>query len=707
MSTNKYYLLSYNHDEIQDMLNRVHVGKLLTEKDYDHLINKIGIKNISVFDGYYNSLQGKPDLDYLIASAITENNLAIMKDLISEMEAKDKKVVELLENHVVQYEKLINDLQSGLIKLDEDSKTYINSSVAEISKVLDERVADLQKQIDKKSDKDHIHLIEEIYDLYEILELKSNVSHTHDTDHVHTNKDLLDSLNEFHFKKWDAKVDIEEIPTKLSQLVNDIDLVNEEFVDEHIQNALPDFDKFALVDDVDYLLDGKANLNHLHNMQHIEGLNYSLSMKVDKEKNKVLIDKNLLKRIEEWIRKKEQIVESGEVHGHENLDALDCITRERIELWNHKVDESKLNEILANYTTSEIITNYYKKDETYNRQEIINKIEEYGFGTAEELNRRLGGLTFIPVTLEEYNALPETDKAIETNVYIITDDPNGDEESLKRFIRDQFNLILMEEDGVITNDELNTRLDGLSFKKIRTADYNKLTDEEKKQEDILYVITDSYEYDVSEFVTEDTVKDLILNAQLEGADVDLSSYAKKAELDKKVDKEYGKSLIDTNEIDRLATLKNANYQFEIFMVEDEEPSVIIEGEYPDLIFKLNIPKAKDDSINTEVFNQELDKRLNGLTIHAVTEAEYEALPEDKRDSKTDLYFVTDPSDEGIDIEQMVTKEELNDRLNNLSMPTKSDRPASPVIGQCFFDMNLKLPIWFNGDHWIDGTGKEV
>ena len=67
MSYNKYHLLNYDHSEIQNILTRVYNGKLLTKDDYDHLINRIGLKNISTFDGYYNSLIGTPDIEYMIA----------------------------------------------------------------------------------------------------------------------------------------------------------------------------------------------------------------------------------------------------------------------------------------------------------------------------------------------------------------------------------------------------------------------------------------------------------------------------------------------------------------------------------------------------------------------------------------------------------------------------------------------------------------
>ena len=56
--------------------------------------------------------------------------------------------------------------------------------------------------------------------------------------------------------------------------------------------------------------------------------------------------------------------------------------------------------------------------------------------------------------------------------------------------------------------------------------------------------------------TEEYVKNKIAEAQLEGEDIDLSGYAVKGDLEKKVDKVEGKSLISDSEIVRLATVKN-------------------------------------------------------------------------------------------------------------------------------------------------------
>jgi hypothetical protein len=39
--------------------------------------------------------------------------------------------------------------------------------------------------------------------------------------------------------------------------------------------------------------------------------------------------------------------------------------------------------------------------------------------------------------------------------------------------------------------------------------------------------------------------------------------------------------------------------------------------------------------------------------------------------------------------------------------TTPNRPASPYVGQSFFDTTIALPIWWNGANWINAAGAIV
>ncbi len=529
MSNEKRYLLSYKHDEIQNILNRVNAGQLLTKADYDYLINKIGLDKLSVlteFNGYYDSLKGKPNIDYMIAIAIAENNLKVIQELTEKIETDDNKIIESLDGHIKEYEKLISELQSGLIKLDKDSRMYIDNSVRDLKLLLEDSDKELDIKINNKSDKDHVHLIEDIVELPEVLESKSDTTHIHANDHVHTNKGVIDAINELTIKKWDAKADSEEIPTKVSQLVNDNEYLILEDLITYMKDTLPDFDQYLPIRDIGFYLANLAEKNHMHKINNIDELADTLHGKVDKIKGYSLIKVSDLNRMLAFMERPET---DSIRHIHEytdpdtgtkeaNLEALNHINFTRIEMWDRKINEHQLEETLKNYTTNEIIKNYYRKDETYSREEIINKIEEYGFGTMEEIDERLGHLTLVPILKADFDLLTDEQKHANDKLYIITDILDTSEEFMTmQMFDDRFLQLMQQSEEVVSSTKLEDRLDGMSFKRLRTKEYQDgIASGEINPEDtsIMYVITDSYEHDTNDFITKDELESKLYNKSM-------------------------------------------------------------------------------------------------------------------------------------------------------------------------------------------------
>ena len=38
---------------------------------------------------------------------------------------------------------------------------------------------------------------------------------------------------------------------------------------------------------------------------------------------------------------------------------------------------------------------------------------------------------------------------------------------------------------------------------------------------------------------------------------------------------------------------------------------------------------------------------------------------------------------------------------------ENERPLNPDVGEYFFDINIKKPIWWDGDNWIDCNGNKI
>ena len=55
-----------------------------------------------------------------------------------------------------------------------------------------------------------------------------------------------------------------------------------------------------------------------------------------------------------------------------------------------------------------------------------------------------------------------------------------------------------------------------------------------------------------------------------------------------------------------------------------------------------------------------------------------------------------------------TKAELSAIADKINIAgSAADRPTPAALGQCFFDVDLNKPIWFNGSDWVDYTGNIV
>lgn len=107
----------------------------------------------------------------------------------------------------------------------------------------------------------------------------------------------------------------------------------------------------------------------------------------------------------------------------------------------------------------------------------------------------------------------------------------------------------------------------------------------------------------SKFATESFVKNEIANAQLGGdnTDIDLSGYATKDDLAKKVDKVTGKSLVDDNEIERLKNVTN---------YDDTEIKQDLDNISQDLVDKANKNEIPD-------ITGKQDKLVSGTNIKTI------------------------------------------------------------------------------------------
>lgn len=164
MADNKYRSLNYNHTEINALLEKIQKGFVLSESEYDKLINEIGLENISVFDGDYEKLENKPQIPEAMSDLENDMNFVNadivdgkVNDLKQEMALElDKKVgqeaIEILTVRIDENEKeLVKkvDVREGYDLLPEDE-------IQRLSKVDNYDDQEIRMIIDEKADKSEL-----------------------------------------------------------------------------------------------------------------------------------------------------------------------------------------------------------------------------------------------------------------------------------------------------------------------------------------------------------------------------------------------------------------------------------------------------------------------------------------------------------------------------------------------------------------------
>ena len=219
-----------------------------------------------------------------------------------------------------------------------------------------------------------------------------------------------------------------------------------------------------------------------------------------------------------------------------------------------------------------------------------------------------------------------------------------------------------------TKEELETKAD-----KEHTHDYNDITNAPEIPS-------------IEGLATEDYVDTAIANAQLSGGEIDTSNFATKEDLNAKVDKKLGYSLVSDSEINRLSSIDNYD-DTEIKNELNNKSDLGHTHSYKELSDKPTIPSieglATEDYVKNEIANAQLSSGevdLSGYAtkeelsvkadkIHTHTIADVDNL-QTTLNNKSDLghtHSYNDITDtpEIPSIEGLATKEELNNKVDKL------------------------------------------
>lgn len=512
MSNEIYRSLNYGHREINDLLGKIRNGKILTETEYKRLFIEIGLDKISTFDGSYESLKDLPNIHEIAAQVAMKYVDALKSEMIAMMTAGDVELQENLDVHLNAYQELLFNLEDGIIVLDEQFKQELQENLDSCIELLTSLESQIESMESTKANTEHEHTLDDLSDIedrlsrFELqlrteysLETVESQSHTHPKEVFNITKDDITSWNR------KATLDhIQELRDNIQEIKNNY-LTTAEVLTciEDLKFSLSDY---VLREDIFGLLDIKANAQHRHEISEISSLADYLDTKVNKERNKVLIDSTLLSKVENLVRRQELLETGKQEHEHGNLNILNGISNLDIDRWNSHIDREEAKQIIDNAirksSLNDLVNNsFYTKEEI----DVLIKCSELASIKKEELEDRLNGLTFIPIKQNQFDKLSEEEKEDKSTVYIITDAPSYEQDKNTFVTGEQLEdrmLDILDENTIVTQDSLDDRLDGLRFKQVTANEYNSI----EREDGILYVITDAVDIDMSIYLTKEDLE---------------------------------------------------------------------------------------------------------------------------------------------------------------------------------------------------------
>lgn len=494
MSSEIYKSLNYDHQNINFLLDKINKHFVLTEKEYKQLQDAVKFLNhFPDFDGSYDSLTGLPNIHEIAHVIAMDRDTALRSELLTRIEDGDAELLEDLLIRIDDFYSKLEELQDGMITVDEEIRAELKD---EINATFD-YVGELENKIleveEAKANKEHIHSSEDIEDIDKrLFELKSELEtqyllqECHDKRHTHDQGlTVLNTITKEKIEEWNNKLNQDQLDALQKQLTEiELDYISRDEVIQEVIGKIPDLSNFVLTKDLYALLDKRAYATHTHTFKDIPTLIDKLNSKVDKEKNKTLINGTTLAKLELLLKKHEMGLGGLDQHSHKDLFALDLISFEFATLITNRITKDNIDKWDAGVSAETV------------KEIIIDLLEE---NDLTGLDKRLNGLSFIPITQAEFDELPEDKKTDKSLIYIITDAGADEVETLENFVtKEQVNIII--------DNLLDERLDHLRLKQVDSAEYNSM---ESQEENVLYVITDAMDIDMSVYLTKNNLEERV------------------------------------------------------------------------------------------------------------------------------------------------------------------------------------------------------
>ena len=518
----RYKSLNYSHDEVNRLLKIIDEYKVLTEDEYNHLFVSIGLSKID--KALETIKENKESYELLLKKHEYDKNyltgcIDAINKALEDQQKIDSNIEELiadLEARVENYYDFVVNLEDGLVVLDEEFKKALRAELDEVINLLNEQEIKTTELTETKADTNHKHNTKDIENFEgELYNFEVHLNERYLLDKInshiqHPCPKHVFSIKQEDIDAWNHKATLDHI----KGLKNEITKIKDNYTTtEEVLLCISDLKErlsnYVLLEQYLIDLEQRALIGHTHSVNEIDGLLRYLDMKVDKEKNKTLIDYKTLSQIKSLLAQQHLLQAGKQEHEHGNYEDLNSIQKEDIDRWNEKLDSIEAKKLIKqeieNSSLSDLINkDFYTKDEI----DLFLQCSEEGSLSIEGLEKRLDGLSFKQITQEDFDALSEEDQNIEGLMYIITDAPSY-EQDRSTFVTgeqlaDRVNDVLKDL-TVITQakllETLDERLDGLKFEQISASKYKELVDNNNLAAGVLYVITDAPDIDMNSYLT--------------------------------------------------------------------------------------------------------------------------------------------------------------------------------------------------------------
>ena len=94
-----FYNLDYTHEVIEELLDKIHDGYVLSEEQYNKLVEIVSMEFISTFDGDYENLSNKPIIPSKMSELENDEQYQTAENLNAKIVILEQELRKVIKNN--------------------------------------------------------------------------------------------------------------------------------------------------------------------------------------------------------------------------------------------------------------------------------------------------------------------------------------------------------------------------------------------------------------------------------------------------------------------------------------------------------------------------------------------------------------------------------------------------------------------------------